>query len=101
MTFGTVRRENRAAGAYNPTLARWMAATKCLGRDGLRRERAIGEAGRRRAPRMARIIEPSGSISCTAKHAMQGRTIPRKIEWWLGAESNRRPQHYECRALTV
>ncbi len=21
--------------------------------------------------------------------------------WWLGAESNRRPQHYECRALTV
>ena len=21
--------------------------------------------------------------------------------WWLGAGSNRRPQHYECRALTV
>lgn len=29
------------------------------------------------------------------------RQIDAGMIWWLGAESNRRPQHYECRALTV
>ena len=69
---------------------------------------------RRRDDGVGRTRLPEGLVArgrCRSS-ASAARTIERRdlrtgvrrgdrCGWWLGAESNRRPQHYECRALTV